>query len=160
MNRLACFLSVLLSFPAFCQYVRLEDTDGIPQEVKNGLLILIEDGSCGLCFEKINWIVDRVSKKTDVPVYAVVNLRNLPVERRTAYVNELRRMLRSQEICYLFAGNPDFREQYHLTSEPGSPFIVCLGRKEVPALVLYYSDLFSRKTRAAKIARRIIAFIE
>src|SRR6185436_3960231 len=128
--KLLAFFVLLIGFNSFSQNntILLKNIDDSLFSLNQGLIIIVEEGSCGLCFEKINSIKERVLQKSNVPVYVVFSSLNLPLELRSSCINENKKYVKGKNMEYLFMGQSSvrtFRELFNLKQESGSPFFIC-----------------------------------
>ena len=163
MRSLAFFL-FLVAFNSFSQNsILLKTTNDSLHSIDEGLIIVVEEGSCGLCFEKINSIKERVLDKHNVPVYVVFSSLNLPLEMRYSCINDNKKLVKGKNIQYLFmdqSSKQTFRDFVGLEKEPGSPFFICLRKSSDVNLVIYYTELFSTKNNEKELVRKITTFFK
>lgn len=162
--RLLPFFLFIVAFDSFSQNsIPLKNIHDSLYSIDQGLIIVVDEGSCGLCFEKINSIKESVLGMYNVPIYVVFSSLNLPLEMRSSCINNNKKFVKGKNIQYLFmdqSSKESFRDLVNLDNEPGSPFLICMRKSSDNILVLYYPELFSVNNNEKEIVRKIATFFK
>lgn len=164
------FIVLLLSMfmsNTYCQGLLIEDLDAKSVEIQDGLYIVVNEASCGLCFTKINEIVTKVHKVNGkLPIFFLYNAKDIPLENRYLYEKQMREILKLEEIEFLFVAQTSpvsFSKNFELGNEYSSPFLFCINnfhKETAENKILSYPELFRNSGNEKKFAKLIVQFFK
>lgn len=157
-------ISIIVAFSSISQnQLELVDINDKPVVVTNGFVIIVNESSCGLCFEKIIRIKKGIQKFSYVPNYVLFTSLNLPIEYRASLINDSEKYNLGADISYLFMDQIqklDFQQKIEIPKTSGSPYIICLSSSQSSILVLNYQMLFDSTIKTKTFIQKIKTYFK